>query len=165
MLPFPVGLDNQILAPGTSVEQGGKKRTPLVDAMQTAEVQDITRMQTLRASIDLQHAQIFRELQMSDRHLQQGQPANKKWYIKPGEAMFWINSTSTAVKIHHSWCHWLQTDPKWHRSLSFTHWCLDVSVRIWKLREMARNVGWMWLVLSSCQGFGSHGLVCHRSYS
>lgn len=67
MLPFPVGLDNQILAPGMSVEQGGKKkkRTPLVDAMQTSEVQNTTRMQMLQASIDLQHAQIFRELQMS----------------------------------------------------------------------------------------------------
>ena len=66
MLPFLVGLDNQILAPGMSVEQGGeKKKPPLVDAMQTAEVQNTTRMQMLQASIDLQHAQIFAELQMS----------------------------------------------------------------------------------------------------
>lgn len=46
-----------------------------------------------------------------------------------------------------------------------THGCLDVGVRIRKLREVAGDVGWMRLVLPSRQGFGSHGLVCHRSYS
>lgn len=43
-----------------------------------------------------------------------------------------------------------------------TYWCFDVRMRVWELWEVARDVGWMRLVLPSCQGFRSHWLVCYR---
>lgn len=115
MLPFPVGLDNQIPAPGTS-GAGRKTKPPLVDAQPTAGVPNATRMQMLPASIDLKHAQIFRELQKSTARATRTQQATSsarrntaldKWYQcysknidTPGVTDFRQTPKSREVSFH-----------------------------------------------------------------
>lgn len=115
----------------------------------------------LLVSIDLKYTQIFRELQKSTAratHTKQATSSARrntvlvKWYQHHSKNIDALGVTD-----------FRQTRTA-QKSL-FTHWGLDVGVRIRKLREVTRNVRWMRLVLSGCQGFGSHGLVCHRSCS